>query len=71
MDDEIFLSVMKNVFLITFTLMSVYPVVYIVRSMIDFASRAFSNIDTRMMFGLKNSDISVHHKSKMGKELRR
>lgn len=49
--DEIVLNVTQNVITITFVLFSVFPVIYIVRSMIDFICTAFDDLDIDTVFG--------------------
>jgi hypothetical protein len=49
--DDVIVNVMTNVLSITIILLSVYPVLYIIRSMIDFIATAFDGIDTKDIFG--------------------
>lgn len=49
-DDSIVLNVTQNVITLTFVIISIYPVVYICRSMINFVTQAFSSINTDKVF---------------------
>ena len=44
-DDSIIINVTQNVVTLTFVILSIYPVVYICRSMIQFVSKAFNSIN--------------------------
>ena len=66
--EEIALEVIRNVFLITFVLLTVYPVIYIVRSMVDFITKAFSHININKVFKINTVDIGQKQKSKWEKE---
>ena len=57
-DDALTINVVQNVFTIAFVILSLYPVVYIVRSMINFASKAFSQINVEKAF-MKLQSISL------------
>lgn len=49
-EDAVVTNVTQNVITLTVVILSIYPVVYICRSMIDFVAKAFSNINTDKIF---------------------
>lgn len=49
-DNELVKEVMNNVALITIIIISTYPVIYIIRSMVDFIQKAFRNINVDKVF---------------------
>ena len=69
MTDDLIISVTQNVFLLTFVMLTAYPVIYIIRSMVDFVSRAFSSININKIFKVGQVDIGRHTKIKTDKEL--
>ncbi|MEG6614123.1 hypothetical protein V6C42_14845 [Pseudoclostridium thermosuccinogenes] len=55
--DDIVINVVQNVFTITFVIFSIYPVVYICRSMIGFVSKAFSNMNPDKAFKMPKINL--------------
>lgn len=60
-DDATTANVVQNVFTILVILLTLYPVTYIIRSMINFASKAFSQINVGKAF-MKIPDLNLRKK---------
>jgi len=55
--DDIVINVVQNVFTLTFVIFSIYPVVYICRSMIGFVSKAFNSMNPDKVFKMQKINL--------------
>lgn len=55
--DSVFISVSEIMIGMTVIIMALYPVLYIVRSMVEFVSKAFSHIDIKKVWNVSQVDI--------------
>ncbi|MEM0173429.1 MAG: hypothetical protein QXI16_02865 [Sulfolobaceae archaeon] len=53
------IEVTTNIFIITSVILSIYPVVYIIRSMIQFVAKAFNNIDPKKYISYNFNKINL------------
>lgn len=56
------IEVTTNVFILTAVILSVYPVIYIIRSMIQFVSKAFNAIDVKKFISFNYNKINLKEK---------
>ena len=62
MIESAIMEVTTNIFILTVVILSVYPVVYIIRSMIQFVSRAFNSINVKKYISYNFNKMNLKDK---------